>query len=186
MIHEFTVHAKPGNNKAKITFWVLLALSAVDFIAYLLMRRFEVEKSGLVGVVALALIVAAVTIYTKYVSPDFYYEITHDTEGTALFVVSQMIGKRKTTLCRIALYEIVKIERESKAERRAHKTPYSYRKYVYFPTMLPEASYRLTTRSRYEQAEILIEITDELAETLRAYVSEAKAIEAEKDATDPY
>ena len=52
--------------------------------------------------------------------------------------------------------------------------------------MLPEASYRLTTRSRYEQAEILIEITDELAETLRAYVGEAKAIEAEKDASDPY
>ena len=186
MIPEFTVHAKPANNKAKVVFWVLLALAALDFTAYLLMRRFEVQKSGLVGVVALAFIVAAVSIYTKYISSQLYYEITHDSDNTALFVVFQMIGKRKTTLCRIALYEITKIESESSAERKVHKTPFTHRKYVYFPTLFPTASYRLTTRSRYEQAETLVEISDEFAASLLAYVKEAKEIEAQREADELY
>ena len=186
MIREFTVHAKPSNNKARVTFWTLLSLGAADFICYLAMRYFEVNKSGLVGVVSLALIVAAVTIYTKYISPDFYYDITHDSDGTALFVVHQMIGKRKTTLCRVALFEIVRIEKENKSQRKAHKTPFLHRKYVYFPTISPEFSYRLTTRSRYEQAEILIEISDQLADALLEYVKEAKDIEILRDADDPY
>lgn len=186
MIPEFTVHAKPANNKAKVAFWGLLALAALEFTAYLLMRHFEVQKSGLAGVVALVFIVAAVSVYNKYIGSALYYEITRDCENTALFVVSQMIGKRKTTLCRIALYEIVRIERENRADRRAHKTPFSYRKYVYFPTLLPDVSYRFTTRSRYEQAEILVEISDELAASLLEYVKEAKAIETQKEADDPY
>ena len=186
MISEFSVYAKPTNNKAKLTFWVLVALASASFAGYVVMSQFKINKSGLVGFLALILIVAAVFIYTKYVSPKTYYDVTHDSDGTAVFVVRQIIGKRATTLCRIALCEIVQIVRETAAERKAHKTPFSTRKYVYLPTMSSAVSYRLITRNRYESAEILIEVSDEYADTLLSYVKEAKEIELLREASDPY
>lgn len=186
MINELSVHAKPSNNKAKVAFWVLIGLAAADFVAYLLMRAFEVQKSGLIGMLALVFITAAVLIYTKYVSPKYYYDITYDSDGTAVFVVRQIIGKRQSTLCRIGLAEIQRIDRETPDERRTHKTPFSHKKYVYLPTLRPGVTYRLTTRNRYEQAEILIEISDEFSNLLLDYVKEAKEIELMREASDPY
>ncbi len=186
MINEFSVNAKPSNNKAKVAFWVLIGLAALDFAAYLLMRALEVQKSGLVGMLSLVFITAAVLIYTKYVSPKYYYDIMNDSDGTAIFVVRQVIGKRQSTLCRIGLAEIQRVDRESAEERRAHKTPFSHKKYVYLPTLRPSATYRLTTRNRYEQAEIIIEISDEFANLLVEYIKEAKEIELLREANDPY
>jgi hypothetical protein len=120
------------------------------------------------------LFVAAITIYSRYVSPVYYYDITHDSEGTALFVVRQIIGRRETTLCRIALYEIVKIEEEDSKARSEHKTPYGYKKYSYLPTIMPKRCYRITSMSRYEKAEILIEASGEFIDLLRSYAAEAR------------
>ena len=89
MISEFSVYAKPTNNKAKLTFWVLVALASASFAGYVVMSQFKINKSGLVGFLALILIVAAVFIYTKYVSPKTYYDVTHDSDGTAVFVIER-------------------------------------------------------------------------------------------------
>lgn len=185
-MRELSINAKPTNNKAKTVFFILLILSAFDVGAYMLLRRFEVPKSGLVGFLAIGLITGAVLIYTKYVSPKYYYDITEDSCGTPVFVVRQVIGKRHSTICRIGLAEIQRIDRETREQRRAHKTPFSYRKYVYLPTMSPSITYRLTTVSRYEKAEILIEITDEAASYLSEFVREAKEKEAIREAEDEY
>jgi len=181
MINEFSSLVKPSNCKAKVTFWVLIALSAVNVVAYILMDVYNVQKHGLVGVLALGMITAAVFVYTKYISPKYYYDITFDYEGTAVFVVRQVNGKRASTLCRISLHDIASIKKETVAERRSHKTPFSTKKYNYVPTLFPADTYRVTTRSRYEAAEILLEISDEFAELLLTYVAEAKAILLEKE-----
>ena len=89
-------------------------------------------------------------------------------------MVREIIGKRETTLCRIGLFEVTKIEREDKTARRSHKTPYGYRKYSYLPTLFPEAICRITTMSRYEKAEIIIEANDEFIALLDAYCAEAR------------
>lgn len=174
MIREFSVKAKPTNNKARVTFVTLLSCAGLTFGAYLVMRAFEVQKSGLFGLIPLALVIAAVFIYTKYVSPVYYYELASDSDGYPLFVVRQTYGKRTSTLCRIGLSEITGLERETRSQRRAHKTPRTIMKYNYLPTLLPNYTYRITTRSRYEQAEIVIEINDEFAELLKGYIKEAK------------
>ena len=183
---ELSIHAKPTNNKSRVLFFLLLGLSVLVVGAYMLLRNFGVQKSGLLGVLALALISAAVLVYTKYISPKLYYDLTSDAYGTQVFVVRQMTGKRQSTLCRIGLAEIQRIDRETREERRAHKTPFSHKKYVYLPTLSPSVVYRLTTRSRYEEAEIVIEITAEVAEYLTRCVSEAKAYEAAREAEEEY
>ena len=66
------------------------------------------------------------------------------------------------------------VKKESRAERRAHKCEQGFLQYVYAPTLSPQFSYRLTVRSRYEKAEIIIEISDDFAEYLKSIINEAK------------
>lgn len=177
MIRELSVKTTATNNKAKIAFVTSLTVGALGAVCYIILRAFSVEKSGLFGFIPLIALTAAVFFYNKYVSSVYYYDVTFDSEGYAIFVVRQTVGKRQSTLCRIGLCEIQKMERETSAERRAHKTPADHRRYLYLPTLMPKVTYRITTKSRYESAEIIIECSDEYAELLSAYTKEAKEIE---------
>jgi hypothetical protein len=133
---------------------------------------------GIVGTVGLFILVTAILIYTKYISPSFSYDVCPDTDDVPVFIVRQIIGKRITTLCRIELADIASVERETRDEAKKHKTPKEYRKYVYAPTLFPPEIYRLTVNSRYEKAEIIIEISDELCELLTSLIEEAKTLRA--------
>ena len=172
MINEFSIHAKPSNNKAKTAFTACFFLSFASLLAANAFTQYRWVPQ-LLGMV---LLVAAVTLYTKFLSSRYYYEIVHDTEGTPLFVVNQQIGRRMTTLCRVGLDEIVKVESEGEAERKAHKTPAGVRKYVYVPTFLPERTCRIYTSGRHERAEIIVEVSEEIAKLLLNYANEAREI----------
>ena len=177
MIKELSVKAKNTNNKAKTTFYITFVLSIAIFAVSFFIDRF----SGLVGNVGLILIAVSILIYTKYVAPVYYYDIMHDSNGAAVFVVRAVTGKRQSTFCRIGLSEIVKIEREDSAARRAHKTPHGVRKYSYVPTLGPDVTYRIYTRSRYEKAEIIIEASDEFAALLSEYSVAARMAEMDSE-----
>lgn len=172
MIRDISVHAKPSNNNAKLLFYILLVLTAASTVVYLAIERYK----GVVGLVALVFVTALVFVYNKYLSSKYYYDVTTDSLGS-IFVVRQVIGKRQSTLCKISLSGIVKITKETAEERRAHKTPAEYRKYVYTPTLSPKTGYRITSVSRYEKAEIVVEISDEFAALLSEYAEEARNIE---------
>ena len=172
MAKSFSTRPKPSNNNSKIAFFVTLGVATVLFVVYFLMDSYR----GFVGTVALFVLVTAVLIYTKFISPTFYYDVIAEEDETPLFVVRQITGKRATTLCCIELADIISIKRETKAEMREHKTPSDYKKYVYTPTLFPTEIYRITVVSRYEKAEIIIEISEELCEVLRSLVIEAKEL----------
>lgn len=171
MISEFSIKSKPSNNKAKWLFGISLVASFFVFAISSMIERYQ----GLIGLLALTLLVLSLTVYTKYVTPVFYYDLTTDCDGTPLFVVRQLIGKRETTLCRIGLAEIVKIEREDRSTRRTHKTQAGFMMYSYVPTLDPDVVYRLISSSIYEKAEILVEVSDEMASLIRKYSVEARA-----------
>lgn len=170
VINEFSVKPKPTNNKARDAF----IICTVGAFALITLSTVVPLYKGLVSLVGVALLSVALMLYSKYILPIYYYDITFDSDGTPVFVVRQQTGKRYTTLCRIALHEIVKIEKESRAERREHKTPFDTKKYSYLPTLDPSEVYRITTSGRYERAEILIESSEGFAELLRSYAIEAR------------
>ena len=172
MVQEFTVHPKPQNKNSRIVFLILFLVSVLGFVTYLFMDRYR----GLVGFASVLVLVLALLVYTKYISVEFYYDIALDSEGVPMFVVRQTIGKRQTTLCRLDLADILKIEKESASERRDHKTDYGVVKYIYAPTMNPPISYRMTVSSRYEKAEVIIECNDDFAHILKKYSAEARAL----------
>jgi len=177
MNRSFSARPKPSNNNARIAFGITLGIAAVGFLFYYLMERYR----GIVGTAALFVLVTALLIYTKFISPSFAYDVLADGSEAPLFVVRQIIGKRITTLCRVELSDVISIKHETRAERRAHKTPKDYKKYVYSPTMSPAESYRITVVNRYEKAEIIIEISDELAELFRELVKEARELRTVSD-----
>ncbi len=177
MINEITVHPKPQNNNAKIVSLAAMVLAVACVVLYSFMDKYR----GIVGVVAIMFITTAVLIYTKYVSIDFYYDITVDPEGIPLFVVRQITGKRQTTLCCIEFWNVESVNYMSAKERREHKRDANVRKYVYSPTLFPKETYMITVRTRYERCEITVECSDEFAEHLRAVTAEAKTMKAEDD-----
>lgn len=170
MISEFSVKPKPQNNNAKIFTVVALGIGAIAIIVSMLIPRYQ----GLVGTVGVCFLVTSILLYTKFVSPVYYYDIVEDENGLPLLVVRQVVGKRGTTLCRVEICAIRKIESQTGKEARAHKTPTGMKKYIYTPTLFPPSVYRLTVISEYESAEIVIEGTEEFADLLWKYAEEAR------------
>ena len=176
MINPHSLKLVPTNNKARSLVAILLGLTAIALVFYSRMEHYQ----GLVGLLAVVFICAAVFVYTKYVSPIYYYDLTDDSDGVWVFVARQVVGKRATTLCRISLHEIISVTRESAEERKAHKTPHGTRTYSYLPTLAPSVTWRITTVSPHERAEIVIEAPDEYIVFLQKYISDAKALFGEQ------
>lgn len=172
MIRPVSVRPKPQNNYAKGLFFALLATAAAISVWYFSLDRYK----GVVGMAALCVITAALFVYTKYISQQYIYDITEDYKGSPILVVRAVTGKRESTMCRVDLSSIISVEKESREQRKAHKTPTGYNKYVYSPTVMPDEVYRVTVSSRYEKAEIIIECSEEFASLLSAYANEAREL----------
>ncbi len=177
MINEISVSPKPQNKSAHILCAAMMSVFAAATVLYLTLNRFK----GIFGLVAIIFLTVGIMVYTRYISVKYYYDITFDAYSKAVFAVRQITGKRQTTLCCIHLSSVTSIERQTKEERRAHKTPHGVRKYNYTPTFTPELTYRISSASRLEKCEICIEITDEFADYLRSAVEEAKNLAANED-----
>ena len=177
MIREFSVKPKPSNNNARLIFVFGASLA----FAFILLSTFIPLYKGVVSLVGVALLSLALVVYAKYIAPIYYYDITFDSQGRGLFVVRQQVGKRQTTLCRISLHEIVGVEKQTAEQRRAHKTPVGVIKYSYLPTLFPSDVYMITNCSRYEKAEILIEVSDDFAEIIRSYSCEARDMNVDEE-----
>ena len=171
MIREFSVKAKSSNGKARTAFIVCMLFA---FGLVMISAIIDTYK-GLASMAAVGFLSFAIVIYTKHLASTYFYDITFDSYGIPILVVRQQTGKRHSTLCRIALSEITKIEREDSKQRRAHKTPSDMKKYSYLPSLDPEISYRITTRGKYENAELLIEVSEEIANLLSSYSNEARS-----------
>ena len=177
MIREHFSRVKSSNTNAQRLFYSLLCVAALLFVVYCTTPLYK----GIVGLVCVATITAAVLIYTKYVGVEYFYDITFDSDGRSVFIVRQVTGKRSSTLCRVDLSSIVKVERLDSSAKKAHKTEAGYLKYSYLPTLAPESVLLLKISSRREHAEIFIEASDEFAALLSGYASEARSLVTEED-----
>ena len=170
MIKEFSVHAKPRNNNAKIFFLIGISISALVFILSLMIESYK----GVVGFAALLMITTSILIYTKYVAVDFYYDITFDYNEAPVFVVRQVTGKRATTLCRIEIADIDSVQYVTKKDKSKELKEKGVKRYIYTPTLFPPDCFRIFASNRYEKYELVIECSSEFAELLVQYSKEAK------------
>lgn len=182
MINELSVSPKPQNRSAHICCAAFMSCFALCVVVYL---SLDVYK-GVVGLLSLVFLTVGIMLYTRYISVKYYYDVTFDENSKAVFVVRQLVGRRQTTLCCIYLSMVTSITRETKEERKAHKTPLGVRKYNYTPTLIPDLTYRIFSKSRVETCEICVEISDEYARLFAEYVEEAKAIAKIAEETEQF
>ena len=177
MIKEISVCPKAQNNNSKILMSVFFALAAVALIISMTVDRYR----GVVGMVAVAFLVSAILVYTKYVSICFSYDVMIDSDGEPLFIVRQYVGKREVTLCRVSLADVTSVKKETSVERKSHVTERGVSRYVYAPTLAPAVSYRITVNNRYERSEIILEGSEEFMNMLSEYSKEARAARTEEE-----
>ena len=177
MIQEFAVRPVPKNQNARRTFFILLGAAA----AAVVVSYFLASYKGIIQLAALILLVCAVLVYTRYVGISYYYEVTHDAEGTPLFLVTQLSGKRRTALCRVDLWDIASIETLTGEQYRAYKPERGVKRYNYTPTMRPDTVNLMVVRSRTEKAVVFLELSEEYRDMLLSFVKEAKAMRAEDE-----
>ena len=170
MINESTVRPKPQNNNAKIAFLLTMLAFLLSVAAYMFMEKYK----GVVGLVAMCFLTTSILFYTKYIAPVFMYEILIADDGTPLFIVRQQTGKRIATLARFDIGDIRDAKIESRQERKNHKIPGGVLKYNYGPTLNPPKACRIFLKSRYETAEILVEVSEEYKDMLLSYAKIAK------------
>ena len=177
MIREFAVRPMPKNKKARTLFFVLLGAAAATVIA----SYFLTSYKGIVQLGSLILLVAAVMIYTRYLGSVYSYEVTFDSDETPIFVVCQLSGKRRTSLCRVDLADIVEIETLAAEAYRAYKTESGVKRYNYTPTLFPEEVNLMKVRSRTERADVFLELSAECRDMLLSYAASARALRTEED-----
>ena len=174
MIQEFAVRPVPKNQNARILFFTLLGGAAAAIAASYFMNAYK----GIVQLASLILLVAAVTVYTRYLGAVYSYEVTYDSDGTPIFVVCQFSGKRRTSLCRVDLADVLSIDALTAEQYRAYKTEQGVKRYNYTPTLYPPEVHILKVRGRHEKADVLLEITAECRDVLLSYAAEAREMRA--------
>ena len=171
MIREFSVRPKPKNQNARHLFFVLLGSAAATVI----LSYFLSSYKGIVQLGSLILLVAAVLIYTRYIGAVYSYEVTFDSDETPIFVVCQFSGKRRTSLCRVDLADVIGIETLTNEAYRAYKTESGTKRYNYTPTLNPPEVHLMRVRSRTERADVFLELSSECRDTLLSYAEYARA-----------
>ena len=171
MISPMTIKPEPQNNKAKHIFFACLGSAIVSIALYTMLEKYN----GIVGIVALGFITAAIYLYNRYICASYYYDVAVDSNGSPIFVVSQSVGKRQTTLCRVDLSSIMVVKAMSAEERKNYKLASDIARYFYSPTLSPDRVYLLEVRSPYEKADVFVELTDEQAGMISAFAKEARA-----------
>ncbi|MBQ8719415.1 MAG: hypothetical protein IJY65_00065 [Clostridia bacterium] len=176
MINELSIRPKPQSKLADRVFYSLLLVAFAIIAASYLAER----GRGLISLAAVIVIVAALSVYSRFMAGEYSYDITYDSQDTPLFVVRKFSGKRATTLCNVELSAIrsVDILEDGKDTERTSKEA---RRYNYSPTLGKARRAKLTVKTRYESSVILIEGTDEFFALLSAYANEAREIALRDD-----
>ncbi len=168
MVNEFSASPKPQNKSAHITCSILTALFAVLAVIYAIVDKYR----GLIGLAAMIFLVAGIYIYTKYISVKYYYDITKDKEGCALFVIRREVGKRQSTMYMTPIFRIKDVKLHSRKDARP--TDSGYAKHSFKPTFLPDKTYHIIVESRLEKSEIIIECGEDFANLLLVYATEER------------
>ena len=159
---EFTLHVKPSNKNASYVTAASLVSSALSVGVCFFIDRYR----GIFGLLAMIFFTVALIFYTKYTAQEYAYDLTSDSEGMPILVIRSKTGRRITTLLRLDLYAVRKLERLTREELRKRKTDTGVMKYVYTPSFLPSEVLLLTVRSHYERADVIIEAPKEFEEIL--------------------
>lgn len=173
----FIYVVKPQNRRAVVAVGVLSFLSLIGVFASTLAPHYR----GLIALATVVLFTATLILFTRYILAEYTYTAELDSEGEPTFVVTSRTGRRVTTLFSAHFSAMTSLRTQTRQQARAHRTPMGVRRYRYTPTLMPDTVYRMAVRTPYEQAEVLLELTEPLARQMRLLAVACAAQAAEQD-----
>lgn len=179
-IIPFTYNVKADKRRAYPLFFTLLFISGVLMVFSMTADKY----SGIISLFAVVGLTASVMVYQRYVTSDYGYVITGNSESPAALLVTKRIGKRTSTMAYLPLYSVISIQKFTKQELKEHKTEKSTRKYNFAPTFSPDSVYLISARTPDAEFEIVLECIPEVAERILEYSSYAREDEIARRADE--
>lgn len=170
MISDMKFRPKPTNQLGKRVFLLTLLCALAIFVVSLFLPSYQ----SVVQLLALVLLTISLYYYNRYVSTTYEYEITTDSDGTPVFVVSTTQGKRTSALCRIALWDVVGLERFAKENLSKRENDKTVSRHVLLPTLSPTVVTVVSVRSTYEKCELWLETSEDFDSYFLTLVRTAK------------
>ena len=177
MIPDMRFRPKGSNAKGKRVFLCTLAVALAIFLFSLLMTNYQ----GVVQLLAIAILTVSLYYYNRYVATVYEYEITTDNDGAPVFVVCAYQGKRTSTLCRIALWDVREVIRLSQEELKKRPEDKTVSIHKYTPTLSPQTVTVISVRSEFEKSDLWIESSEEFDNYFLSLVAQAKEMRPEDE-----
>ncbi len=170
MISDMKFHPKASNMKGKRVFLITLLLALALFLCSLLLSGYQ----SLVQLLAFVILTISLYFYNRYMATSYEYEITTDSDNTPVFVVSSYQGKRVSTLCRIALWDVTSIVRYTKEELAKREVDKEVSVHKFMPTFSAEIVTIVCVRSPHEKCDLWLETPEEFDAYFLSLIKEAK------------
>ena len=177
MTPEISVHARPTNNKARIAVCACFISALIILTVSALVDKYK----GVLGFIMLIALTSAIFIYVKFLATKYIYDLTTSQEGAPILIARSITGKRESTLMRIELAQVILVERLEGDEIHSYRTEAGVLKYVYSPTLMPEALTLIKMRAAYQKADILIEAPKEFEALIKDTAEKARELFALED-----
>lgn len=178
-ILEFTYRPVPKKGIANALFFGILALSIIPVVLSVIMLRYK----GLISLCAVVLFTVAIVIYARYIAAEYAYVVMYS-GNSPMLVATKTIGKRVTTLLSVALSDISLVaEKGTDEANRVEKK--GVKKYNFSVSIIPDKTYILVAKTRYENMLITLEGSCDFARRIDEYAVIARAYEQEH-ADDDY
>ena len=174
---DFSVRPKAQNNHAKVLMWAGYIVGLISAIASCFMGTY----SRYTVILAAVAFILGIVVHTKYVAVELYYDVMIQDVEEPMFVVRYKTGKRVSTMCNIAIADIVSVTAETSAERRDHKKERDVGLYNFAPTLFPEKTYRMCVRSVHGKNDLILEGSEEFFQKITELAEEARALRAERE-----
>ena len=179
-IIPFSYRRLADKRRAFPALFTLIGVSAVLVIASMITPKY----SGVVSLVSICTMTAAVMIYVRYVVSDYTYSVREGENHQSYLIFTKVVGKRQSMMGCIPLYAIKSIEKFTNDELKQQKIDKGTHKYNFAPSFAPDAVYVIKAKTRTVSYFVVIEGTDELRDRILDYTKYALLDEAESEEED--
>lgn len=179
-IIPFSYRRIADKKRAFPLFFVLIGISVALVISYMISPKYR----GVIGLVAICAMTAAMMVYLRYVISDYTYSVREGEDNQAFLIFTKIVGKRQSMMGCVPLYAVQSIEKFTKEELKAQKIDKGTQKYNFAPTFSPDVVYAIRAQKGSVKYFVVLEGTDDLRNRILEYSRYALLDKASLDADE--
>ncbi len=165
MMYTFT----PKRN-VKSAAIVSLALFVVSLVLFYLSQSSAFAAPALIQLIATVCAAVSIFILSKFIIMKYVYTISENEDGTADLLVTEVSGKKNTTLCRVSLSDAVAFVKLSDGKLAEDERAKCEKVHNFCLDLFPKETYALIISDGDGRYAIKLQHDDGFAEAIKRYV----------------